>query len=58
MEYVAEYQQVGCDNTLTVAQKKQYRHNFLRDDSNRYYLNCVDNDFNNFAEAIRMIDNE
>lgn len=58
LEYVAEYQQVARDYSLTPAQKNQYLHNILRGDAKRYYLDRVDNDVKSFAEATQMIDNE
>eukprot|EP00171_Calliarthron_tuberculosum_P002786 IDg2786t1 len=58
IEYVAEYQQVARDYALSPMQKKQYLHNLLRGDAKRYYLDRVDNQVNNFTEAVRMIDNE
>eukprot|EP00171_Calliarthron_tuberculosum_P023415 IDg23415t1 len=58
MEYVAEYQQVARDYGLSPAQKKQYLHNLLRGDAKRFYLDQVDNQVNNFNQAVLVIENE
>eukprot|EP00171_Calliarthron_tuberculosum_P023645 IDg23645t1 len=58
IEYVAEYQQVARDYGLSPSQKKQYLHNLLRGDAKRFYLDQVDNQVNNFNQAVQVIENE
>lgn len=58
MEFVAEYQQVARDYSLTPPQKKQYLHNLLRGDAKRFYLDRIENFVNTFQQAVEMIDKE
>eukprot|EP00171_Calliarthron_tuberculosum_P022660 IDg22660t1 len=54
MEFVAEYQQVARDYSLSPPQKKQYLHNLLRGDAKRFYLDRVTTTVKNHLSGLRL----
>lgn len=58
IKFVATYYQVSRDYDPTPRHRLQFRHNLLRRDAKRFYLDAVNNFENIFQQAVSMIEAE